>query len=57
MCKVLIRNRASNYGQLNCPTKEFDIPSDLVSTLESIFNELNATRKTAIEPIINIVKI
>jgi hypothetical protein len=54
MCKVIISNRGNSYCNFNTPSKEFDIPSEMVPVLQGIFNELNATRKTATEPIINL---
>ena len=57
MCKVLISNRSSNYSNYNNPSKEFDVPSEMVPVLESIFHELNATRKTAVDPSISIEKL
>ena len=54
MCKVRITNRGSNYSNYSNPSKEFDIPSEMVPVLESIFHELNAARKTAVDPSISI---
>lgn len=57
MCKVVISNRGSNFSHaFNYTSKEFDIPSDIVPVLEDIFSELNSTRITATDPIINIKK-
>ena len=57
MCKVRISNRGNNYFNPSFPSKEFDIPSEMVPILENIFSELNQTRKTAVEPNITIEKI
>ena len=54
MCKVRITNRGSNYSNFNTPSKEFDIPTDIVPFLTQIFQELNSTRKTASQPEISI---
>ena len=54
MCKVRISNRGNNYTNFNFPSKEFDLPTDLVPVIQNLFNELNAQRKTATEPIISI---
>ena len=54
MCKVRITNRGSNYSNFNTPSKEFDIPTEVVPILKNIFYELNATRKTASQPEISI---
>ena len=57
MCKVLISNYGNNYFNASFPSKEFDIPSEMVPILENIFSELNQMRKTAVEPNISIHKI
>ena len=54
MCKVIISNQWDNYRNLGCPSKEFDIPSDLLPVIKNIFKELNDTRKSATDPVLSI---